>query len=197
MKWLKKLSSTLKELKLGNKMRPNWDEYFMAMAILASTRASCKHVRAGSIIVLDKRIIGTGYNGAPVGVKDNCLDVDCNKENKGMKYREAFNVGKCIGVHAEMNALANLSREIHKGATLYVTIFPCPTCAKNLLAYNIKKVVYKREYDHEESELAMALFKEAGVEIEKLDLGPDKLKKILFGQDNVDFDVFSEEEKSN
>jgi len=175
--------------------RPNWDEYFMAMAVLASTRASCMHVRAGAVIVLDKRIIGTGYNGAPVGVKDNCLDVGCNKESKGMGYREAFNVGKCIGVHAEMNALANLSREIHKGATLYVTIFPCPTCAKNLLAYNIKKVVYKREYDPEESELSMALFKEAGVEIEKLDLSPEKIKEILFNQGAVDFDVFSEEEK--
>jgi len=177
-------------------MRPNWDEYFMAMAVLASTRASCKHVRAGSIIVLDKRIIGTGYNGAPVGVKNNCLGVGCNKENKGVSYREAFNVGKCIGVHAEMNALANLSREIHKGATLYVTIFPCPACAKNLLAYNIKKVVYKREYDSEESELSRSLFKEAGIEVSKLDLSSEKLKKILFNQNAVDFDVFSEEEKS-
>jgi len=194
MNLLKKLNPILQKLRLKDKMRPNWDEYFMSMAVLASTRASCKHVRAGAVIVLDKRIIGTGYNGAPVGVKDNCLDVNCNKENKGVSYREAFNVGKCIGVHAEMNALANLSREIHKGATLYVTIFPCPTCAKNLLAYNVKKVVYKREYDKEESELSRGLFKEAGVEVSKLDLSSDKLKKILFNQATVDFDVFSEEE---
>ncbi len=191
MKWLKKLDPILKKLRFVTKMRPNWDEYFMAMAVLASTRASCQHVRAGAVIVLDKRIIGTGYNGAPVGVKDNCLDVGCNKENKGMNYREAFNVGKCIGVHAEMNALANLSRGIHKGATLYITIFPCPTCAKNLLAYNIKKVVYKKEYDPEETKLSMALFKEAGVEVEQLDLSKEKLMKFLFEQHNVDFDVFS------
>ena len=167
----------------------------MAMAVLASTRASCKHVRAGAVIVLDKRIIGTGYNGTPVGVKDNCLDANCRKENLGFNYKDSLNTGKCIGVHAEMNALANLSREIHKGATLYITVFPCPACAKNLLAYNIKRVVYKREYDKEESELSMKLFKEAGVEVEQLDLDPEKLKKFLFDQDNVDFDVFSGEEK--
>ncbi|MBW2978474.1 cytidine/deoxycytidylate deaminase family protein [Candidatus Woesearchaeota archaeon] len=172
--------------------RPSWDEYFMAIAVLASTRASCHHVRAGCVIVLDNRIIGTGYNGSPVGIKKNCLDVGCSKENKGVSYREAFNVGKCIGVHAEMNALANLSRGIHKGAILYTTVFPCPTCAKNLLAYNIKRVVYKREYDKEESQLSMALFKEAGVEVEQLDLCKEKLKEVLFGQHNVDFDVFSE-----
>jgi dCMP deaminase len=177
-------------------MRPNWDEYFMAMAVLASSRSSCKHVRAGSVIVLDKRIIGTGYNGAPVGVKENCLDVNCRKENMGLDYKDSLNTGKCIGVHAEMNALANLSREIHKGATLYTTIFPCPACAKNLLAYNIKKVVYKREYDKEELELAMKLFKEADVEVEQLDLSSEKIKKFLFNQDIVDFDVFSKEELS-
>ena len=90
------------------------------------------------------------------------------------------------------NALANLSRGIHKGATLYITVFPCPACAKNLLAYNIKRVVYKREYDKEESELSMKLFKEADVEVEQLNLSKDKLRRILFDQHNVDFDVFSE-----
>jgi len=176
-------------------MRPTWDEYFMAIAILVSSRSSCRNVRAGSVIVLDKRIIGTGYNGAPPGVKENCLDYGCRKEISGLSYRESLNTGKCIGVHAEMNALANLSREIHKGATLYTTIFPCPACAKNLLAYNIKRIVYKKEYDKSESELSLRLFEEAGVEIEKLDLSSEKVKKILFSRQNVEFDVFSGEEK--
>jgi dCMP deaminase len=171
-------------------MRPNWDEYFMAIAVLTSARSSCRHVRAGSVIVLDKHIIGTGYNGAPPGVKDNCLDAGCRKENLGLSYKESLNTGKCIGIHAEMNALANLSREIHKGATLYTTVFPCPACAKNLLAYGIKRVVYKREYDAEESRLSMNLFKEAGVEVEKLDLSQERLNQILFSQHKVDFDVF-------
>ncbi len=170
--------------------RPTWDEYFMATAILASTRASCKHVRAGSVIVLDKRTIGAGYNGSPTGVKENCLDANCRKENLGLKYKESLNTGKCIGIHAEMNALANLSREIHQGATLYTTIFPCPACAKNLLAYNIKKIVYKKEYNPEETELSMNLFKEAGVEVEQMDLNEEKLKNIIFDKEKVDFDVF-------
>ena len=163
----------------------------MAVAVLVSSRSSCKHVRAGSVIVLDNRIIGTGYNGSPPGVKDNCLEFGCRKENQGIKYSSALNIGKCIGVHAEMNALANLSREIHQGATLYTTIFPCPACAKNLLAYNIKRVVYKREYEEEETKLSTALFKEAGIEIKKLDLDSEQLKKIIFGNDAGKFSVFS------
>ena len=171
-------------------MRPNWDEYFMAIAILISSRSSCRHVRAGSIIVLNKHIIGTGYNGSPPGVKENCLDFGCRKEKLGLKYEDSLNSGKCIGVHAEINALANLSREIHQGATLYTTIFPCPSCAKNLLAYNIKKVIYKKEYNQEESRLSMNLFKEAGVEVEKIDITTARLKQILFELPRVNFDVF-------
>lgn len=170
--------------------RPNWDEYFMAMAVIVSTRANCRHVRAGSVIVLDKRIIGTGYNGAPVGIKENCLDAGCRKEGMGLKYEDSLNTGKCIGVHAEMNALANLSRGIHKGASLYTTVFPCPSCAKNLLAYNIKRIVYMKEYNPEETKLSMKLFKEAGVSVEKLDLSSEKLMSFIFDQHNIKFGVF-------
>ena len=171
-------------------MRPNWDEYFMSMAILASSRSSCKYVRAGSVIVLDNRIIGTGYNGAPVGVKENCLIIGCRKEKFGLKYEESLNTGKCIGIHAEMNALANLSREIHQGGTLYTTVFPCPACAKNLLAYNIKRVVYMKEYDSEETKLSIALFNEAGVQVDKLDLKPERLNQIIFDRKVSKINVF-------
>ena len=160
-------------------MRPSWDEYFMAIAVVVSSRSSCHHVRAGSVIVLDNRIIGTGYNGAPPGVKDNCLDAGCRKENLGLKYNDSLNTGKCIGVHAEMNALAHLTRNIHKGATLYTTIFPCPACAKNLLAYNIKRVIYLKEYDEEESKLSNQLFKEAGIKVEKIELDKEKMKGYI------------------
>lgn len=178
-------------------MKPSWDEYFMAMAILASTRSSCKHVHAGSIIVLDKRIIGTGYNGSPPGVKDNCLMIGCRKESLGLRYKDSLNTGKCIGIHAEMNALANLSRDIHQGATLYTTLFPCPACAKNLLAYNFKRVVYKRDYDIGESSLSIELLRQAGVQVDRLDLSPNRIKEIVFNMPDVEFDVFSAEEKSN
>jgi dCMP deaminase len=162
----------------------------MAIAVLVSSRTSCKHVRAGSVIVLDNRIIGTGYNGAPSGIKQNCLDAGCRKEQQGLEYGKTFDTGRCIGVHAEMNALANLSREIHQGATLYTTVFPCPPCAKHLLAYNIKKVVYMGDYDTEESKLSMARFKEAGVKVDKLELSKERLKEIAFDTRMRLFDVF-------
>ena len=171
-------------------MRPNWDEYFIAIAVLVSARSSCIHVRAGSVIVLDNRIIGTGYNGAPPGIKHNCLEAGCRKEQHGLEYGKTFDTGKCIGVHAEMNALANMSREIHKGATLYTTIFPCPQCAKHLLAYNIKRIVHMSDYDAEESRISMARFKEAGVQVEKLDLNPERFKEIVFDNIKRRFDVF-------
>jgi deoxycytidylate deaminase len=182
-------------LKLGelfskkSSKRISWDEYFMSMAILSSTRSSCLHYRVGAVIVLDKHIIGTGYNGAPPGIKKNCLEAGCHKEKTGGKFDDAYDTGKCIGVHAEMNALANLSREIHKGATLYVTIFPCPSCAKNLLAYNFTRVVYKKEYDFNESKLSKALFEEAGIKVEQLDISKSKFRSFL-NQSKVEYDVF-------
>jgi deoxycytidylate deaminase len=188
--FIEKLESLFK--KPHDKKRISWDEYFMSMAILASTRSSCWHVRAGSVIVLDKRIIGTGYNGAPGGIKNNCLETGCRKEKIGLNYKDSLNTGSCIGVHAEMNALANISIDIHKGATLYTTIFPCPSCAKNLIAYNIKRVVYKKEYDPKESSRSKALFKEAGVILERLDLTEEELKRYIFNQTKVDFDIFYE-----
>ncbi len=174
--------------------RPSWDEYFMLTAIACSTRATCHHVKAGCVIVLDKRIIGTGYNGAPPGIT-NCLEAGCRKEKLGLNYKDSLNTGTCVGVHAEMNALANLSRLAHKGASVYITIFPCHSCAKTLLAYNISRIVYKRAYDESEFEKTKKLFEEAGVVVEKLDLSPERITKLLFDNPNVDFDVFSKQEK--
>ncbi len=176
----------------GVKMRPTWDEYFMAIAIITSSRHSCRHVRGGSVIVLDNHIIGTGYNGAPAGLK-NCIEAGgCHKEMHGEKYGASFGSEKCIAVHAEMNALANLSRNIHQGATLYTTIFPCPACAKNIIAHKIKKVVYLKIYDPELSKLSMAYFSEAGVEVQKMEMGAEKLKEIIFGSDGSKFGVFTQ-----
>ena len=171
-------------------MRPSWDEYFMAIAIITSSRTSCKHVRAGSVIVLDNRIIGTGYNGAPSGIENNCLKGGCWREKAGEGYGDNFNIGKCIGIHAEMNALANLSRAVHKGATLYTTVFPCPACAKNLLAYNVKRVVYLKEYDKGETKSSMNMFNQAGITIEKLELNQERINQIMFGIKVNRFDVF-------
>lgn len=175
--------------------RPSWDEYFMIMAIVAATRSTCHNVKAGCVIALDKRVIGTGYNGAPPGVT-NCFELgSCRKKLMGFDYKSSLNSGKCIGVHAEMNALANLSRVSHKGAIVYCTIFPCSSCAKTLLAYSISKIVYKREYDSSEFDTAKRLFEEAGVIIEKLDPSPERVMEVLFNHPDTFFDTFTEKEK--
>ena len=172
-------------------MRPSWDEYFMAMAVFVSSRSSCRHVRAGSVIVLDNRIIGTGYNGSPPGVKENCLDEFCRKEKREEQgYGDKYNTGNCIGVHAEMNALANLTRNIHQGAVLYTTVFPCPSCVKNLLAYHIKRIVYLKTYDKGETDLSMEMLREAGVELFRISLSAERLNQIIFDRKVTKFNVF-------
>lgn len=174
--------------------RPSWDEYFITMAILASSRSSCLNVKAGSVLVKDKRVIGTGYNGAPSNVK-NCLEVGCRKESRGLKYEESLNTGHCIGAHSEMNALGHISSLKDKEFTIYTTIFPCYSCIKNLLAYGVNRIVFKREYSKEETEKSMNILKETDVKVEKMDISPERIIDILFNQKDVYFDAFSNSEK--
>tara|TARA_Y100000310_G_scaffold23743_1_gene22792 strand:- start:969 stop:1565 length:597 start_codon:yes stop_codon:yes gene_type:complete len=175
-------------------IRPSWDEYFMVFSILASSRSSCLNVRAGSVIVQNKRIVGTGYNGTPPGVK-NCLEAGCRKEAKGLKYHESLNTGTCVGVHSEVNALGHLSSLKDRGFELYTTIFPCNSCIKNLLAYGVERIIFKREYSEEEFRKSMELVKETNVKIDKLDMSPKRIIDILFNQRGRYFDVFSNSEK--
>lgn len=185
----------INEIKEGVKgTRPSWDEYFMALAVVTATRASCHHVRAGSVIVQDKQVIGTGYNGAPQGIK-NCLEVGCRKNNNGLNFEGSLNSGYCAGVHSEVNALAHLTKLTNKGSVLYVTIFPCSSCTRILISYGVKRIVFKKEYSGKEFDISQKLFEEAGVSVEKLDLSSDRLIDILFNHPNVDFDIFSKEEK--
>ena len=173
--------------------RPSWDEYFMYQAIIVSRRASCKHVRAGSVFEFKKRSIGTGYNGAPQNY-ENCLEVGCRKDNANLDYEDSLNTAMCIGVHAEQNALGHLVSTIHNDSTLYTTIFPCHTCAKNLLSYRIKRVIFKRFYSEHEFGRTLELLMRGGVKVEQLDLSLERCVDILINLPQVDFDVFSEEE---
>lgn len=178
--------------------RPEWDKYFMMFAMLSASRSSCRHVRAGSVIVLDNRIIGTGYNGAPPNYP-NCLDTGCTKEEAGEEYRSSLGSGLCDGVHAEINALANITPMEHAGFSLYTTIFPCKSCAKTLLANRVDKVVYKRKYEGKETDLAMRMFDKAGISVKQLDLRPEEIIDIMFRlkAPEVDFDVFRQGEKDS
>ena len=117
--------------------RMSWDDYFMAIAELASKRATCPRRSVGAVLVKNKRIIATGYNGSPPG-QPHCIDVGCLMVD-----------GHCIRtIHAEENAIVFCARAgiPVEGATLYITSSPCQHCAKVIIASGITEVVYGDEY---------------------------------------------------
>jgi dCMP deaminase len=176
--------------------RPSWDEYFMALAIVIASRSSCKHVKSGSVLTQDRQIVGTGYNGAAPGIEENCLDAGCRKEAKGLAYENSLGSGECIGIHSEMNALGNLNKRRTNGVTLYTTIFPCHSCAKNLMPYDVERVIYKSAYSKGELSSTLELFELGNVEIDRLDLSPERFVDILFGRPGEKFDIWPPEQRA-
>lgn len=146
--------------------RPTWDEYFIAITKQVATRATCLRRKVGAIIVKDKRILTTGYNGAPRGVK-SCLEIGkCMRQELGVPSGQRHEI--CRALHAEQNAI--IQAAYHgvqiEGSDIYSTTQPCVLCAKMLINAGIKKIYYYEEYP---DELALELLKEAGVELIKLD----------------------------
>lgn len=134
--------------------RPNWDDYFMAMTRIVATRSSCDRLAAGAILVQQKRIIATGYNGAPSG-QPNCLEAGHLLED-----------GHCVRtIHAEHNTIlqvAVLQGSSTDGATLYATYNPCIHCAKYIVAAGVKRVVVGKIYRNAQ---ALDYLREAGLEV--------------------------------
>ncbi|MBI3990744.1 MAG: dCMP deaminase family protein, partial [Candidatus Omnitrophica bacterium] len=118
-------------LNFGNN-RPSWDEYFMKMALLVAERSTCLRHHVGAVIVKDKRMLTTGYNGAPAGTKD-CLELGCLRDE--LKIPSGTRHEICRAIHAEQNALiqAALYGVSVAGATIYCTHSPCILCAKMLV----------------------------------------------------------------
>ena len=139
--------------------RPSWDEYFMEITELVAKRSTCLRRKVGAVIVQDKRILTTGYNGAPRGLP-HCLEMGCLREEKEVASGERQEL--CRGLHAEQNAIvqAALYGISIKGSILYCTTQPCVTCAKMIINAGIKRIIYQEKYP---DELARKLFKEAGV----------------------------------
>ena len=136
--------------------RPNWDEYFTKLAMLASERATCPRMHCGCVLVKDREVIATGYNGSIPG-DAHCEDVGCLVVDN-----------HCVRTnHAEMNAIVQAAKKGHivDGATAYVTNMPCTTCAKALIAAGVKRVVVFSDYH---STLATDFFAKAKVEISKI-----------------------------
>ena len=145
--------------------RPTWDEYFMEIARKVSTRSTCLRRKVGAVIVKGQRILATGYNGAPAGIK-HCLEVGCLRDKLDIPSGERHEL--CRGLHAEQNAL--LQAAIHgvsvKGGEIYITHQPCSLCAKMLINAGIRRIVYEGNYP---DELALQLLTEAGIVLDKID----------------------------
>lgn len=143
-------------------MRPSWDEYFMGIARLVSTRSTCLRRQVGAVIVRDRRILTTGYNGPPRGIA-HCDVVGCLREQMGVPSGQRLDI--CRALHAEQNAIiqAALHGVSTEGAMIYVTHQPCFTCAKMIINAGIVRVVYGEGYP---DELARQVLEEAQVELE-------------------------------
>ncbi|AEE14224.1 dCMP deaminase [Thermodesulfobium narugense DSM 14796] len=144
-------------------MRPDWDSYFMKIAFLVATRSTCIRRKVGAVIVKEKRILSTGYNGAPSGLL-HCLDIGCLRDKLNIPSGERQEL--CRGLHAEQNAIIQgaMYGVSLMGSTIYVTNQPCITCAKMLIQAGIVKIVYQGDYP---DKLALEMLEEAGVEIIK------------------------------
>ncbi|HHT94453.1 MAG TPA: cytidine/deoxycytidylate deaminase family protein [Clostridia bacterium] len=143
--------------------RPSWDEYFMQVVHLVKTRSTCLRRAVGAVIVKDKRILATGYNGAPVGCK-HCEETGCVRMQMNVPSGEKHEL--CRAIHAEQNAIVQAARAgiSIDGSTIYVSIQPCVICAKLLINAGIKRIVFEGDYP---DALSKELLEEAGIELVK------------------------------
>ena len=143
--------------------RPSWDEYFMKIATLVAERSTCRRHHVGAVIVKNKRILTTGYNGAASGIKD-CLELGCLRDENRIPSGERHEI--CRAIHAEQNAI--IQAALHginvEGSTIYCTHPPCILCAKMLANAKIKRFVSCGEYP---DKAALDLLKEVGIEFVK------------------------------
>ncbi len=144
--------------------RPTWDEYFIEITKLVAKRSTCIRRHVGAILVKDKRILATGYNGAPQNIR-HCLDIGCIRESKKVPSGERHEL--CRGIHAEQNLI--IQAAYHgisiAGAQLYCTNFPCSICAKMIINAGITKIMYLEGYP---DELSQELLSEANIEAVKI-----------------------------
>ena len=142
--------------------RPTWDEYFMEITHLVARRSTCLRRQVGAVLVKDKNILATGYNGSPTGVA-HCLDVGCLREKLGIPSGERHEL--CRGLHAEQNAIIQAAKHGTNidNATLYSTTMPCIICSKMIINAGVKRVVYEQGYP---DSLAAEMIAAAGIIID-------------------------------
>jgi dCMP deaminase len=143
--------------------RPNWDEYFIDVAKLVSRRSTCLRRNVGAVLVKDKQILATGYNGAPSGIT-HCEVTGCLREKLKVPSGERHEL--CSGLHAEQNVLIQAARHgvSVMNSVLYLTNAPCSICAKMIINAGIKEVVYCDDYP---DSMAMGFLKEAKIKLRR------------------------------
>lgn len=151
--------------------RPSWDEYFMEITRIVARRSTCLRRSVGAVLVKDRNILATGYNGAPSGVA-HCLETGCLRERMGVQSGERHEL--CRGLHAEQNAIIQAAKHgtSINGATLYCTTMPCVICAKVLINAGILRIVFSEGYP---DSLAAEMIEEAGIETVRFE-GPCNVK---------------------
>lgn len=159
-----------KKKTIKRRTRPSWDEYFINIAELAATRSTCLRRQVGAVIVKDKKILATGYNGAPSGLK-HCLDIGCLREELKIPSGERHEL--CRATHAEQNAIvqAALFGVSIRDATMYSTTHPCILCTKLIINAGIKRIVIKNSY-------------------------PDKMSRQMLKEAKVKTQIFKEHKKT-
>jgi dCMP deaminase len=142
--------------------RPSWREYFMEITKVVASRSTCLRRQVGAIAVIDKRILATGYNGAPSHLK-HCQELGCLRQNNNVPSGQRHEI--CRALHAEQNVI--IQAAYHgvslADAELYCTDSPCVICAKMIINTGIKRIVYLNGYP---DELAISMLEEAGLELE-------------------------------
>ncbi len=141
--------------------RPSWDQYFMDITHLVATRSSCLRRQVGALLVKDRNILATGYNGVPSGIS-HCQAVGCLRERLQVPSGERHEL--CRGLHAEQNAIIQAAKHGTNidGATLYCTTMPCIICTKMIINAGISRVIYGEGYA---DELAREMITEAAIEV--------------------------------
>jgi len=142
-------------------IRPDWDQYFLQVAQVVAKRSTCLRRQIGAVIVRERRILATGYNGAPSGLA-HCLDIGCLRDQLGIPSGTRTEL--CRALHSEMNAIIQAAQHgvSTKGATLYCTHQPCSVCARMLINAGVRRVVYIGEYP---DDFTQQILREAGIEL--------------------------------
>ena len=144
--------------------RPTWEEYFMEITRLVAKRATCLRRQVGAVLVMDKRLLATGYNGAPSGLA-HCLEAGCLREQRQIPSGERHEL--CRGLHAEQNVI--IQAAFHgiriQGSTLYCTNLPCAICTKMLINAGIREIIHEGGYG---DSLAREMLLEAGIPVRQI-----------------------------